>query len=938
MVLLFARASPRRLRHSLPRRSAVVTSSAVLRLYHSDNGVYGFRPDALSKPDDSGVGFDVWQNRLRNSRVWQLIDAHLRHGYKMADFNPLRPTSKYPIQVPQLSPSLYGLTDTDQIDTAGLLPVLPPEGGSCTVSQLVQQLRSAFCGHLSAQFCHVTSEEEREWVASRLLQLAAEQLDQSERVALAQLLVRSQLFDRFLAAKFATVKRYGGEGAESALAGFRTLFRLAAADSIDEVVIGMAHRGRLNLLACLLEYPVVQLMQKMRGMSEFPVGGPASGDVLSHINESRRLTFGDHDVLVTLLSNPSHLEAVNPMLMGYVRARQQSLSEGDYCFDDSDTTHSRLGSRTLPIQVHGDAAVCGQGVIQEVLTLSCLPHTRLGGSIHLVINNQLGYTAPRERARSSLHCTDIAAAVGAPVFRANGDCPESVVKACRLAFEYRQKFGRDVFVDVVCYRRWGHNEMDDPTFTNPAMYRNINTRVTVPDKYMNTVVADDLMTSQQNTQLQEDFYDFLNKALAKVDSHVVKVNELPGDRSCLRPVTDSVTQWDTGFDTQLLKVISHKSVQVPRQFEMHDTLQRTLVKQRCERVDKGTSLDWATCEIMAIGSLLLQGFHVRLCGQDVGRGTFSQRHAMLVDQATEQIHVPLNHLDQQQSSFLEVVNSALTEEAQLAFEYGVSVESARRLCIWEAQFGDFFNGAQIPIDTMLASGEVKWGYQSGLVLLLPHGLDGAGSEHSSCRLERFLQLSDSQEDRVDGDGVNLHIIHPSTPAQHFHALRRQMLRSFRRPLVVASAKMLLRSPQAVSSLQQMSPGSFFQPVIVDTEVPAKRVTRLVFCSGRHYYTLADHRRQLNRQNVALIRLEQLTPFPVQQLLEAKQMYPAAVEFLWSQEEHRNQGAWTFVEPRFRQLVATKLKYHGRPVSAVPATGTRSVHDIECTTIVQSPFN
>ncbi|XP_037082513.1 LOW QUALITY PROTEIN: probable 2-oxoglutarate dehydrogenase E1 component DHKTD1, mitochondrial [Pollicipes pollicipes] len=912
---------PVRQQQLLPVKQAATQN----RHYHANDGVYGYKPPKASRFQ---VSTETLQSRAQQAAVYRLVEAYRSHGHKVADYNPLAPREvKW---LPELDLGLFCLAESDPVSPAGLVTGC---ADVTTVGQLVDLLRTVYCGRLSAQFAHVSSAEEQEWLAERLEWASSEQLAPEERLRLAETLLHSQVLDKFLAVKFATVKRYGGEGAEATGAFLAELLMLAARADLREVVMGMAHRGRLNLLTDLLQYPPVQMFQKMRGMCEFPDGVQGIGDVLSHLNRNVDLEIEGKTIHAVLLSNPSHLEAVNPVAMGRVRGREQTAGEGDYSSHPGDAA----GDRSLCLQIHGDAAMSAQGIIQEALAISDLPHTRIGGSIHLAINNQLGYTTPEARGRSSTYCTDIAKLVDAPVIRVNGDYPEEVVRACRMAFEYRQRFRRDVFVDLVCFRRWGHNELDDPTLTNPAMYRNIHTRVSVPDRYVDSLMEDGLMTLKDVEDIQTKRYNWLNEELAEVDTHVPKANHLEGLWSGLRQAPAALTSWDTGVDVQLLKYIGGRSVEWPTTFSLHPHLQKSFVKARRDRLRAGEGLDWATCEALALGSLLYEGNHVRLCGQDVGRGTFSQRHVMLVDQKTDHVHVPLNSLTEQQTTFLEVVNSALTEEAMLAFEYGVSVESPHRLCIWEAQFGDFFNGAQIPIDTMITSGEAKWLYQTALTLVLPHGMDGTGPEHSSCRMERFLQLTDSREDAVDGDNVNLHIINPTTPAQYFHALRRQMVRDFRKPLVVVGPKMLLRYPAAVSSLADMAPGTQWQPVIDDAEVSATQVRTLVFCSGKHYYALAAERAAAGRQDVALVRLEQLTPFPTQQLNDIRDKYSRADKFIWSQEEHRNQGAWTFVRPRFYNLAATKLQYCGREVLCAPATGTGRVHQQEAKRVVQAPF-
>ncbi|KAF0308466.1 putative 2-oxoglutarate dehydrogenase E1 component DHKTD1, mitochondrial [Amphibalanus amphitrite] len=654
----------------LGRYQQVVWSQQLTQLqqrrhYHAEErGVYGYKP---SPPNSYQVCEEALASRARQAAVFRLVEAYRTHAHKVATFNPL--AGREVRELPELEPARYGLSDGDPVSPEGLVSA----PGVSTVGQLVEHLKTAYCGRLSAQFTHCATAEEQEWLAERLETVVSESLSSAERLRIGEQLIHSQVLDKFLSVKFATVKRYGGEGAEATSAFLGQLLALAAAAGLREVVMAMAHRGRLNLLTGLLQYPPVQMFQKMRGMREFPDDVKGIGDVLSHLNSNVDLEFDGHKIHAVLLSNPSHLEAVNPVAMGRVRAREQTAGYGDY---SSPTSRSEPGDHGLCVQIHGDAALSAQGIIQESLAISNLPHSRVGGSIHLAINNQVGYTTPEARGRSSSYCTDVAKLVDAPVIRANGDFPEDVVRACRVAFEYRQRFRRDVFVDLVCFRRWGHNELDDPTLTNPSMYRNINTRVSVPDRFVDALLEDDLLTMKDVERIQDQRYSWLNQQLAQVDSHVPKANHLEGGWRGMQQAPSAVTTWDTGVDPQLLKYIGGRSVEWPSNF--------------------------------VVSVFQLKGTHVRLCGQDVGRGTFSQRHVMLVDQATDHVHVPLNSLTDEQTGFIEVANSALTEEAMLAFEYGVSIESPNRLCIWEAQFGDFFNGAQIPIDTMFASGEGEW--------------------------------------------------------------------------------------------------------------------------------------------------------------------------------------------------------------------------------------
>ncbi|KAE8616547.1 hypothetical protein XENTR_v10008833 [Xenopus tropicalis] len=805
--------------------------------------------------------------------------------------------------------------------TTGLLNMGKSEA---TIEEVLAYLDHTYCGQISVETSQLQNFKEREWFSRRFEELKQESFSTEERKHLARLMLECQEFDHFLATKFSTVKRYGGEGAESMMGFFHEMLKMCAFAGVTDIIIGMPHRGRLNLLTGLLQFPPELMFRKMRGLSEFPENSPAIGDVLSHLTSSVDLDFGSHRPLhVTMLPNPSHLEAINPVAVGKTRARQQSVSDGDYSTENS----ALPGDKVVCLQVHGDASVSGQGIVTETFTLSNLPHYRIGGSIHLIVNNQLGYTTPAERGRSSLYSSDVGKIVGCAVIHVNGDDPEEVLRATRLAVEYQRCFRKDIIVDLLCYRQWGHNELDEPFFTNPSMYKIIRSRKSIPDIYSERLVAEGLMTEEEASEIRTSYYSKLNDHLSSMTLYSPPSTNLQAHwREMVEP-SARITTWDTGVPADLLKFIGAKSVEVPEEFQMHSHLLKMHAQSRIQKLQEAIKLDWATAEALAFGSLLCQGFNIRLSGQDVGRGTFSQRHAMMVCQETSDTYIPLNHMTSDQKGFLEVSNSALSEEAVLGFEYGMSIESPKLLPIWEAQFGDFFNGAQIIFDTFISGGEAKWLLQSGIVILLPHGYDGAGPEHSSCRIERFLQMCDSSEEGVDGDTANMFIVNPTTPAQYFHLLRRQMVRNFRKPLIVASPKMLLRYPAAVSSLEDMAPGKTFRPVIGDSSADPKSVSKVILCSGKHYYALHKQREALGEQgrSFAIIRVEELCPFPLEALQQEIHKYPKAKDFIWSQEEPQNMGAWSFVAPRFEKQLACKMRLVSRPALPAPAVGIGILH-------------
>ncbi|KAJ7189836.1 Transketolase, pyrimidine binding domain-containing protein [Mycena pura] len=721
-----------------------------------------------------------------------------------------------------------------------------------------------------------------------------------------------------------------------------SLFSAAAHAGISSIVLGMPHRGRLNLLTDLLQYSPTALFHKIKGGAEVPQNLGAEGDVLSHLAVSPNLQYdgASNPIQVSLLPNPSHLEAINPIAMGKTRAKQYSLLK-------TSPTDCTLGDKVMCVQVHGDASFAGQGVVMECLGLSNLPHFTSGGSVHLVVD--IGYTTPATGARSSVYCSDIAKMIGAPVLHCNGDQPEDVVRVMELAFQYRSYFRKDIIVDLLVYRRC-HNELDLPNLTSPLMYEKISSRRSVPQLYEERLMAEGVLDPNKIASIRSAYKSEFEAALSRVPSHVPSAVMLEKQWSTMVwPASPSADRTpETGVPQEMLKTVARASVTIPDGFEIHPKLQRH-VKNRLASIESGTGLDWSTAEALAFGSLMLEGHDVRISGQDVGRGTFSQRHAMLVNQKTEGVVVPLNEALEASAGKLELANSSLSEMAVLGFEYGASWERPTLLPIWEAQFGDFFNGAQVIIDTFVSSAETKWLKQSGIVLLLPHGLDGAGPEHSSSRVERMLQLSN---DRYMYDAsepfynINMHITFPTTPAQYFHLLRRQMKRNFRKPLIVAGPKTILRLSAASSTLHDLEPGTSFQPVLRDPAevVNASTAKRIVLMTGKIYYELLKEReaRSLD-SNVAFIRLEELAPFPFAELREALKEYAQVEEVVWLQEEPRNQGAYTHVAQRIESILRELgigpegLVYKGRKESALPAPGIGKLYAAQQKAVIDSVF-
>jgi probable 2-oxoglutarate dehydrogenase E1 component DHKTD1 len=762
----------------------------------------------------------------------------------------------------------------------------------------LERLKAVYQTAVGYEFGHLESAEERHWFEAKIEALPPVTKAMQQRIA--KLLVESEVFDHFMGKRFGQVKRYALEGCESLLVAMDAIFN---ARGFDHAVIGMAHRGRLNLMLGLLGYPAEALFHKLQGNSELPaeISG-ATADVLSHLSLQHRIQLGDKSqAVVTLLPNSSHLEAVNPVSQGFAYG---------------------LAGRVLPIQVHGDAAFAGQGVVMETAQLSQLQGFAVGGTLHVTVNNQLGFTATCKQGRTARYSTDLAKMIDCPVVHVNADAPEAVVACAQLAAEYRARFGKDVFLDIIGYRRHGHNELDEPAFTQPLMYKEIRARESVAQRYCEGLKMD-------YAAIEGPAVERLDKALSNAASYVVKP-------SGIQPVNIPACRLKEE-DAEGLKKIALASVNVDAD-KIHTRLAKFHVESRKHMLERGT-IDWATAEAMAVGSLLAEGVSVRLCGQDVGRGTFSHRHWQFCDQESGEIVLPLADCAKSGAS-LQVVNSLLSELAVAGFEWGLSVaKPARLLPIWEAQFGDFFNGAQVLWDAFLANARAKWGLQSPLVVLLPHGFDGAGPEHSSCRPERFLQLCDvPMSEEGTWAQPNLRVAFPSTPANYFHLLRRQVMAGGRTPLVVVAPKTLLRLPAATSPIAEMTAGSAFQPVIDDPHT-GSAVDKVILVSGKLYYELERERStRANGDSIALVRIEELCPFPLAQiraLLESR--YPAASRLVWCQEEPETMGAFSYAFPRLLRL-GRAIELVSRPAAAAPAIGYSKGHKAELAALYDAAFN
>ena len=716
--------------------------------------------------------------------------------------------------------------------------------------------------------------------------------------------------------KFVGTKRFGLDGGEAMVPALEQIIKRGGQLGIKDIVLGMAHRGRLNVLANVLAKPYRQIFHEFQGGSSQPSDVQGSGDVKYHLGASSDREFDGVRVHLSLTANPSHLEAADPVVLGKARAKQQQN-------DDKQTRGS-----VLPLLLHGDAAFAGQGVVAECFAMSGTKGFRTGGTIHFIINNQIGFTTAPAYARSSPYPSDVALMVQAPIFHVNGDDPEAVVHCARVASEFRQLFHKDVVIDMFCYRRFGHNEADEPSFTQPLMYRAIRDHETALTIYAKKLVDEGSLSEAEVQAMKDAFTKRLDEELETANAHRAnKADWLDGRWTGFETAPEGARRGTTGVDKKILRQVGKALTTLPPDFHLHKTLARVL-EAKAKTIDTGEGIDWATAEALAFGTLLAEGYPVRLSGQDSVRGTFSQRHAALVDQENEERYVPLNHISPTQAEF-EAIDSLLSEFAVLGFEYGYSLAEPKALVLWEAQFGDFANGAQVVIDQFIAPGEMKWLRMSGLVLLLPHGYEGQGPEHSSARLERFLQLC--AED-------NMQVAYPSTPANYFHLLRRQLHRVFRKPLVVMTPKSLLRHKSCVSSLADMELGSSFHRVLWDgaqltkSLVADAEIKRVVLCTGKVYYDLFTEREKRGEKRIQLLRLEQLYPFPDAALTEELARFPKA-EIVWCQEEPKNQGAWSFVAPRIEAVLTglgrkERPRYTGRTEGASPAAGRMSQHQAE----------
>ena len=842
---------------------------------------------------------------LDSIRALRLIRAYRVNGHLIANLDPLNLHEKN--YHPELDYKSYGFTDNDldrEIFVDGSLGL-----ETATLVEIIKILNKTYSSSIGVEFLHIQSVEQKQWVQERIEEVHNKtNFTTQGKKAIYQRLVESELFEQYLDKKFLGTKRYGVEGGESMIPGIEQIVKQSCLADVQDIYFGTAHRGRLTLLATVLGMPYRGILSKFQGSLNDPNEVLGSGDVKYHLGVSSDREFDGKKIHLSLTPNPSHLEAVDPVVAGKVRARQTLLED-------------KMTNKVFGLLIHGDAAMAGQGIVAETFAMSQLRGFRTGGTIHFVINNQIGFTTTPHYGRSAPYCTEIAKMVQAPIFHVNGDDPEAVVHVCRLAAEYRNLFKEDVVIDMFCYRRSGHNEADEPMFTQPLMYKKIKKHATTLNIYKDQLVREEVLTEDEAKLRISDFKKFLDSEFELSKSYKPnKADWLDGTWTGFKTASFDARRGKTSSNEEDINLIAKEIHSIPEEFTPHKRIKK-IYNDRYQSIVNEQNIDWATAEALAFASLLADGYGVRLSGQDVGRGTFSHRHAVLYDQENEERFVPLRHFREKQGLF-EIVDSFLSEFGVLGFEYGYSQADPKTLVIWEAQFGDFSNGAQTIIDQFITTGERKWLRMSGLTLLLPHGHEGQGPEHTSSRLERFLQMC--AED-------NIQVANPTSPANYFHILRRQMLRDFRKPLILMTPKSTLRHKNNTSSLDQFVNGSTLHRVLSDPIAKEfkNKIDRIILCSGKIYFELQDRINELDIKNIHIVRIEQLYPFPYETLEEELQEFKNC-EVIWCQEEPKNMGAWQFVEQRIQRAlikigIEKKLYFIGRRAAASPATGAFDRH-------------
>jgi 2-oxoglutarate dehydrogenase E1 component len=862
---------------------------------------------------------DVRSATLDSLRAIMLIRAYRIRGHLLAHLDPLDLQEK---EIhPELDPASYGFTDEDMDRPIFINHVLGLE--TATLNEILEVVRNTYCSTIGVEFMHIQDPAQKAWVQERIEAIGNRtEFTERGKTAIYEKLVATENFERFLHKKYVGTKRFGLDGGEALIPGIEQILKRGGQLGLKEVVIGMPHRGRLNVLNNVMDKPFRAIISEFLGNPANPEEAGGSGDVKYHMGVSSDRVFDDNEIHLSLAPNPSHLEIVDPIVIGRVRAKQDQLGDIER-------------TEVLGILLHGDAAFAGQGVVAETFDFSALRGYRTGGTIHIIVNNQIGFTTSPAYSRSSPYPTDVAKMVMAPIFHVNGDDPEAVVHAARIAVEFKQQFHADVIIDMFCYRRFGHNEGDEPSFTQPLMYKKIKEHPTTREIYAQQLVSEGIFTADQANNIVEEHLKFLDEEFeAGTTFKQNKADWLEGKWTGLNKAHGDDWRGETSSALEDLKKIGDVMTTIPANMQVNGKLQR-VVDNRKKAIESGEGLDWATAEHLAFGTLLLEGYAVRLSGQDSGRGTFSQRHSVFVDQNSEERFIPLANINDEQARF-EVIDSPLSEVAVMGFEYGYAMAEPNALVMWEAQFGDFANGAQVVIDQFISSGEAKWLRMNGLVLLLPHGYEGQGPEHSSARLERYLQLC--AED-------NMQVVNCTTPANYFHVLRRQLNRDFRKPLIVMTPKSLLRHKKCISSLSDMAEGTSFHRVLdeADGSIKAKNVRRVVICSGKVYYDILEERQTRKSEDVKIVRLEQIYPFPAKRMASILAETPQA-DVVWCQEEPQNMGSWTFVRDYLEDAMSaagmsqSRPAYAGRKAAASPATGSASRHAAEQAALVDAALD
>ncbi len=854
-----------------------------------------------------------------------LIRAYRIRGHLLAKLDPLGLSKTEYLD--ELHPDFYGLKKENYDQPIFLNGTINKNYSS--IREILSFLRKTYCGSIGYEFMHLSDPQERKWFRDRIeLDEKGISFTKNGKIAILNKLIQAEGFEKYLAKKYVGTKRFGLDGGESLIPALEQIIKVGGQYAVKELKIGMPHRGRLNVLANLLQKSYKKIFNEFAG--EYgDISKDSTGDVKYHLGASSDREFDGNLVHISLTDNPSHLEAVNPVVLGQTRAKQ---------FFHKDLKRKKV----IPILLHGDAAFAGQGIVAECFAMSGLPGHNTGGTIHIIVNNQIGFTTSPRFARSSPYPSDVAKMVEAPILHVNADDPEAVVYCARIATEFRIHFNRDVVIDLICYRRFGHNEGDEPSFTQPLMYKKIKSHKTSLSIYEEKLLAENTISKEELEKQKSNFKNLLDQQFQTAKDYKPKIEWFEGTWSRYKPQKGKDIRGVSGFDTKDLIKISEKIHKIDEKFNIHKTITK-IFNNRHNSVVEGKNIDWSTAEALAFGSLLTKGNPVRLVGQDTGRGTFSQRHSVLRSQIDNSRYIPLNNISKSQKQF-EIVDSLLSEFAVLGFEYGYSLVEPETLVLWEAQFGDFANGAQVIIDQFIASGERKWARASGLVLLLPHGYEGQGPEHSSARLERFLQLCAKD---------NLQVMNITTPANYFHALRRQITRDFRKPLVIMTPKSLLRNKRCVSNLVDFSKKNTFHRILWDHALDEsygfiklknpKNIEKVIICSGKVYFDILEEREKLKRNDILLLRIEQLYPFPAKSLAKELKPYAKNANFYWCQEEPKNMGAWFFVRDyidwtlEYIKAKKDKISYIGREFASTPATGYAKRHLTQQKEILEKVF-